>query len=312
MGNVTAKTSGEIANFMTPAETNITSLKVHFSPKQLGTGDPSPENVREIEGWDGVEVAKSSVNLLDQSYITKASGWVLSSDNDNTMYCGVPVYKGNINKFYTKFKSGYPFIGNPFKENVQYNVSAWLKTVSGNSIQGLKFGFKYTDGTTSLGGIFSANDTWKRQTVTSKANKTVSGIYCSYNSSGEIYLCGLAVCEKEFDDINIVHSSTANDISYQWKKLPDEYQEVEYIESDGGQYIDTGILPSSTDVYSFKGEFLNKDNSVLFGCRSSGTYRDSNQLYLNRNVDKNIKSVMLVVNTASSNNTEYTKKYILL
>ena len=216
MGNVTAKTSGDIASFMTPAETNIKSLKVHFSPKQLGEGDPSPENVREIVGWDGVEIAKSSVNLLDQSYITKASGWILSSDDDNTMYCGVPVYKGNINKFYTKFKSGYPFIGNPFKENVQYNVSAWLKTVSGNSIQGLKFGFIYTDGTTSLGGIFSANDTWKRQTVTSKANKTVSGIYCLYNSSGEIYLCGLAVCEKEFDDISVVYPSGVNNISIDW------------------------------------------------------------------------------------------------
>lgn len=48
--------SGDIASFMTPAETNIKSLKVHFSPKQLGEGDPSPENVREIEGWDGVEI----------------------------------------------------------------------------------------------------------------------------------------------------------------------------------------------------------------------------------------------------------------
>ena len=67
MGNLTAKTSGEIASFMSPSVTNIKSLKVHFSPKQLGTGDPSPENIREIEGWDGVEVAKSSINLLDQS-----------------------------------------------------------------------------------------------------------------------------------------------------------------------------------------------------------------------------------------------------
>ena len=216
MGNVTAKTSGEIANFMSPAKTNIKSLKVHFSPKQLGTGDPSPENIREIVGWDGVEACQTSINLLDQSYITSASGWILSSDDGNTTYCGVPVYKGNVNKFYTKFKSGYPFIGNPFKENVQYNVSVWLKTVSGNSIQGLKFGFKYTDGTTSLGGIFSANDTWKRQTVTSKANKTVSGIYCSYNSSGEIYLCGLAVCEKELDNTSVVYPSAVNNISIDW------------------------------------------------------------------------------------------------
>lgn len=63
MGNVTAKTSGDIASFMTPAETNIKSLKVHFSPKQLGEGDPSPENVREIVGWDGVEVNGCGKNI---------------------------------------------------------------------------------------------------------------------------------------------------------------------------------------------------------------------------------------------------------
>lgn len=63
MGNLTAKTSGEIANFMTPTKTNIKSLKVHFSPKQLGEGDPSPENVREIVGWDGVEVNGSGKNI---------------------------------------------------------------------------------------------------------------------------------------------------------------------------------------------------------------------------------------------------------
>lgn len=275
MGNLTAKTSGELASFMTPAKTNIKSLKVHFSPKQLGTGDPSPENVREIEGWGGVEVTKSSVNLLDQSYITEASGWILSSDDGNTIYCGVPVYKGNVNKFYTKFKSSYPFIGNPFKENVQYNVSVWLKTVSDNSFQGLKFGFKYTDGTSSLGGIFSVNNTWKRQTVTSKANKTVSGIYCTYNNSGEIYLCGLAVCEKEFDDINIVHSSTANDISYQWKKLPDEYQEVEYIENTGTQYLLTNLI-FRKDLENPKIEWKHMqivnpiNDNMLFGYTATG------------------------------------------
>ena len=42
MGNVTAKTSGEIASFMTPAKTNIKSLKVHFSPKQNLHGYSKP------------------------------------------------------------------------------------------------------------------------------------------------------------------------------------------------------------------------------------------------------------------------------
>lgn len=262
MGNLTAKTSGEIASFMTPAKTNIKSLKVHFSPKQLGTGDPSPENVREIEGWDGVEIAKSSVNLLDQSYITNASKWALSSDDNNTVFCGVPVYKGVISNFYQKFKSGYPFVGNPFKENVQYNVSAWLKTVNGNSLQGLKFGFKYTDGTTSLGGIFSANDTWKRQTVTSKANKTVSGIYCSYNSSGEIYLCGLAVCEKELDDISVVYPSSVNDISIDWSNDIDTVYGG-YVDLISGELVqDMRYKQITADALSNAGDSIGYTSSV--------------------------------------------------
>ena len=64
MGCLTAKASGEIASFMSPSVTNIKSLKVHFSPKQLGTGDPSLENVREIEGWNGVEVTQTNQNLI--------------------------------------------------------------------------------------------------------------------------------------------------------------------------------------------------------------------------------------------------------
>ena len=69
MGNVTAKTSGEIARFMSPSVTNIKSLKVHFNPKQLGTGDPSPENVREIVGWDGIKI--QFYNPITNLYVAK-------------------------------------------------------------------------------------------------------------------------------------------------------------------------------------------------------------------------------------------------
>lgn len=59
------KYSGPVASFHCPTEATIRSLKVHFSPKQLGSGTPSPENVREIVGWDGVEVydyTKTDIN----------------------------------------------------------------------------------------------------------------------------------------------------------------------------------------------------------------------------------------------------------
>ena len=63
MGNLTVKESGEMVNIISPNVNNITSFKVHFSPKQEGTGDPSPENVREIVGWNGVEGYKCGKNM---------------------------------------------------------------------------------------------------------------------------------------------------------------------------------------------------------------------------------------------------------
>lgn len=50
------KYTGPVASFHCPTNAEIRSLKVHFSPKQLGEGTPSPENVREIEGWDEITV----------------------------------------------------------------------------------------------------------------------------------------------------------------------------------------------------------------------------------------------------------------
>lgn len=38
----------------------ITSLNISFSPQQAGTGDPSPENIRPISGWDSVNVTNSN------------------------------------------------------------------------------------------------------------------------------------------------------------------------------------------------------------------------------------------------------------
>lgn len=64
MGNLTVKESGEMASFISPNVSKITSFKVHFSPRQEGSGDPSPENVREITGWNGVEGYGCGKNLV--------------------------------------------------------------------------------------------------------------------------------------------------------------------------------------------------------------------------------------------------------
>lgn len=40
-----------------PKYVALEKLNVEFLPKQAGTGDPSPDNVRPISGWDPVQVA---------------------------------------------------------------------------------------------------------------------------------------------------------------------------------------------------------------------------------------------------------------
>lgn len=42
-------------------------VQVEITPTQEGTGDPSPENVRPIVGWDSVNVTRCGKNLLDIS-----------------------------------------------------------------------------------------------------------------------------------------------------------------------------------------------------------------------------------------------------
>lgn len=191
MGNVTAKVSGEIASFMTPAKTNIKSLKVHFSPKQLGTGDPSSENVREIVGWDGVEVNGSGRNLLQNA-------------------------DGSLSYLYLK-KGTTITISQSMDANVGYFRGYDVNKVANTPL------------------------VWINQ------NNNGERLWSEYTLEDDIYyaVCytgtGMKEAQITIDGSVDFKPYQGNNISYQWK-LPDEYQEVEYIESTGTQYIDTGVI----------------------------------------------------------------------
>ena len=82
----TVKYSGSVASFHCPTEATIRSLKVHFIPKQLGSGTPSPENVREIVGWDDITTYKTKKNI---GHIVAYSAGTLNSPTN------VPYIQGN-------------------------------------------------------------------------------------------------------------------------------------------------------------------------------------------------------------------------
>lgn len=54
---------GDLVTFNTDLSAPLKSCKVSFLPVQEGEGDPSPENVREITGWNGVEGYKCGKNM---------------------------------------------------------------------------------------------------------------------------------------------------------------------------------------------------------------------------------------------------------
>ena len=58
-----------------PKYVGLEKLTIEFSPKQAGTGDPSPDNVRPISGWDEVQVTRCGKNLLNPENVAPISGY---------------------------------------------------------------------------------------------------------------------------------------------------------------------------------------------------------------------------------------------
>lgn len=68
--------SGSMLQFATDMKSKLKECKIHFTPVQEGSGDPSPDNVRPISGWDGVTVTRCGKNLFDASGEYLNNKWI--------------------------------------------------------------------------------------------------------------------------------------------------------------------------------------------------------------------------------------------
>jgi len=77
---------GNPVTFKTKYKLPIKSLKINFEPVQEGEGDPSPENVRPITGWNGVSVQRTGINVWNEEWevgaISSSTG---NNINNNTI-----------------------------------------------------------------------------------------------------------------------------------------------------------------------------------------------------------------------------------
>lgn len=82
----TATATGSVASFWSPKPAAIKSLKVYFEPKQAGEGDPSPDNVRPIEGWSGIEVTHCKEIIPKTGWEVTRSYRTIKIDGDYRFY----------------------------------------------------------------------------------------------------------------------------------------------------------------------------------------------------------------------------------
>lgn len=112
-----------------PKYDQLEKLAIEFSPKQAGTGDPSPDNVRPISGWDSVKVTVSNeseshdydVTLPDTIY----GGTVDGVKGEGEKTANVVVVDGETIKF--NERSGYWNLPNRSTPGV-VNGKAVIKT----------------------------------------------------------------------------------------------------------------------------------------------------------------------------------------
>lgn len=83
-------TPGDMTSFFVPSPVVLAKLKAQITPKQTGSGDPSPENVRPIIGVNPLVVNITGANQWDEEW--EVSGSYIKSKNlipclPNTAYC---------------------------------------------------------------------------------------------------------------------------------------------------------------------------------------------------------------------------------
>lgn len=243
------------ANGLVSFKSNVEMpLKVtcEFSPIQEGEGDPSPENQRPISGWGGCEIPHTGKNLVPDFNVTYefwSRGWLNSS--------------GGISS------SSNPYITSEFIQ-----IKAGSNYIFSTNSSGWKCNAFFDENKRIISGTY-------KETNSGTAPQNAKYIRISFapNRSGTTYLPTTVQLElgSTTTDYEPYQSEA---VTINWK-LPDEYQEVEYLEANKKQYfwadipIQDGLTVDAVqsfnagDTYLFGGYAANtSDNKSCF----NGTY----------------------------------------
>lgn len=102
--------SGSIASFNTDMKAPLKECKIHFLPVQSGSGDPSPDNIRPITGWTGLNICLTGNNIWDEVLVEGplgSSGTVIIGSSTRRTTSFIPVKGGSTYRFCGPNKAAY-------------------------------------------------------------------------------------------------------------------------------------------------------------------------------------------------------------
>lgn len=163
---VICETGGAAASICDAAARPAARLSSAIAAVQAGSGDPSPDNVRPISGWDTVSVQRTGKNLVD------IPDFVDTSSKD--------IYTATVEELAAV----------KYKEATQYTVSMKISTEDTTNTFGIRV--FYSDGSSEY--KWNKNGSTYVPSVSTAAGKTVSQIILTYNS---IFLLSLSDVQLE-------------------------------------------------------------------------------------------------------------------
>ena len=242
MGKLTHTVKGPIASFRSADKAPIESLKLHFLPKQEGSGDPSPTNIRPITGWTGCNVYKTGKNMchvvgysahavanpsatrgLANSYGTTISTVSYENSDGKVVItqseCGSP----DIPQSY---KNGYVcVVVNGLMLNRNYTVSFKVTDIASNPLNVNRSSIKVcgpTGGQHSVSEIIGDTIIFKNVSFNRNVNQPNQTLF-------DIRICGLSFTLSEFmvkpvgDSDGIFEPYSGETISISWSDHGVEY-----------------------------------------------------------------------------------------
>ena len=230
-------------SFSTKRSVTIDSLKTHFLPIQEGEGDPSPENVRPITGWNSIKIRKTGKNLAKivgysaQNVVSSSSSRSLtnnygttisSTDNVDELIITQTNYPNSDIKY--SYNNGYFAVvldGLPFEK--RYNVFFRISNIVSNPFNisldtNIMVICPYGDmvrGSVSEDGLCVFRNLYFRR-------RTLTPDRCSV----EIRNCGMSFTLSEF------MITAVEDEDFTYEPYSEEEVEVELPETMYGGYVD--------------------------------------------------------------------------